>query len=74
MTRVLVVSKTRMNSGVCVGGILETGQLVRLLKSNGYNQDDSTIFEIGRFYDIEYRERIDKKAPHVEDILIDLNQ
>ena len=73
MTRVLVVSKTLMNSGVCVGGILETGQLVRLLKSNGSNQDHSTIFEIGRFYDIEYRERIDKKAPHVEDILIEKN-
>lgn len=68
--KVIVVSKTQMRCEYCVGGILEDGSFVRLLKSDGHNQDTATIFTIGRWYDIEYRERLYKRPPHIEDILV----
>ena len=70
MTKVIVVSKTQMKSEYCIGGILEDGCFVRLLKSDGHNQDTATIFTVGRWYDIEYRERLHKRPPHIEDILV----
>lgn len=38
--KVLIVSKTHMNTGVCVGGITFDGRFVRLLDNNGHNQSD----------------------------------
>lgn len=70
MAKVIVVSKTQIKSEYCIGGILEDGHFVRLLKSDGHNQDTTTIFTIGRWYDIEYRERPHKRPPHIEDILV----
>lgn len=35
--KVLIVSKTHMNTGVCVGGITFDGRFVRLLDNNGHN-------------------------------------
>lgn len=67
---VTIVSKTRMANGVCVGGVLESGQFVRLLKFNGYNQDSDTCYNIGQVYEIEYKSRSGIKPPHVEDILV----
>lgn len=67
---VVIVSKTRMHSGVCVGGVLTNGKLVRLLKSDGHNQDSDTDFEIGDVYTIKFKEREDCVPPHMEDILL----
>jgi len=69
--KVLIVSKTRMRNGVCVGGILiPNGKYVRLLNTSGYPQPDNTPFEIGGIWDIEFKQRINTKPPHIEDILV----
>ncbi len=65
-----IVSKTRMRSSECVGGILSNGQFVRLLDSNGKNQPIGCDFEIGQIWEIEYQNSANCTPPHVEDILV----
>lgn len=67
---VIVVSKTHMSTAACVGGVLANGRFVRLLDSNGYNQNSDTDINVGDVYTITFVERQDKKPPHVEDILV----
>jgi len=67
---VIIVSKTRMSNAACVGGVLANGKFVRLLNSDGYNQDSDTELKIGDVWTIEFEERIEKRPPHIEDILV----
>jgi len=67
---VIIVSKTRMSSAACVGGVLANGKFVRLLNSDGYNQDSDTELKIGDVWTIEFEERNEKKPPHIEDVLV----
>jgi hypothetical protein len=68
--RVLILSKTRMANGSCVGGILANGRYVRLMDHLGYNQPPDTCYEIGDVYEIKFCQRNDISAPHTEDILL----
>lgn len=67
---VIIVSKTHMSSAACVGGVLANGRFVRLLNSDGYNQDSDTDLEVGDVYTITFSDRTEKNPPHVEDILV----
>lgn len=67
---VIIVSKTHMSNATCVGGVLTNGKFVRLLNSDGYNQDSDTDIEVGQVYTINFSERADKTPPHIEDILV----
>ena len=53
---VIIVSKTHMSSAACVGGVLANGRFVRLLDSDGYNQDSDTDLEVGDVYTITFSE------------------
>jgi len=68
--KVLIVSKTHMNTGVCVGGITLDGRFVRLLDNNEHNQSNDCPFQIYECYDITFIERPSLTPPHTEDILI----
>lgn len=68
---VIIVSKTHMSNAACVGGVLANGKFVRLLNSDGYNQDTDTHLEVRDVWEITFRQRMDVTAPHVEDILVD---
>ena len=52
---VIIVSKTHMNDSACVGAITGSGRFVRLLKTNGFNQDVDTKLEVGDVYTINKR-------------------
>lgn len=67
---VIIVSKTRMAHASCVGGIFDNGRFVRLLDSNGYNQNIDTKLNIGDVYTISFNNPVGRKAPHNEDILV----
>lgn len=70
--KVLIVGKTRMNNGVCVGGLnLETNTNVRLLNTGGINQPRNTDFMLGQVWEMDYHNRHDIVSPHVEDVIID---
>ena len=73
MERVLIVAKTRMNSGVCVSGlVLSSSRGIRLVPQTRQNQPTDTEFEVGQIWDIEYnhREITEVEPPHTEDAII----
>lgn len=59
-----------MSNSICIGGVLANGRFVRLLKSDGQNQDIDTDIEVGDVYEIKFSERENKKPPHIEDVLV----
>ncbi len=68
---VLIVSKTRMQHGVCVGGlVMETGRYVRLMERGNRYQPSDTPFEIGQVWTIRAIDRHPVEPPHVEDIIV----
>jgi len=67
---VIIVSKTHMSNAACVGGVLADGRFVRLLNSEGNNQNPECDINVGEVYTIIFSERTNKKPPHVEDILV----
>ena len=73
MSRVLIVSKTRMRGDhVCVGGhdLDESMRSIRLLQPDGTNMPAGTRFEIGQVWDLDYEPATDIRPPHVEDVLV----
>jgi hypothetical protein len=67
---VIIVSKTRMSTSACVGGVLANGKFVRLLNKNQYNQNLDTNLNVGDVYTIQFTERQNRRTPHIEDILV----
>ena len=70
MQQIIIVSKTHMTNAVCIGALATNGKYIRLLNEGGYNQPIDTEFEIRQVWEVEFDERIDKKAPHIEDVII----
>jgi hypothetical protein len=68
---ILIVGKTRMTTGVCVGGLaLETNRSVRLLPETGINHNTDTPFKVGQIWDMEIVDSEHLQPPHVEDVRI----
>lgn len=68
---IVIVSKTKMSSNECIGGIVkESGQFVRLLDSNGNNQPVNSDFKIGQIWEIDFAVRVNTTPPHIEDVLV----
>lgn len=68
---VIIVSKTKMSSNECVGGIVkDSGQFIRLLDSNGNNQPIDCDFEVGEIWEIEFTTKGTLTPPHTEDVLV----
>lgn len=67
--RVLIVGKTRMGAGACVGAMAQDGRPIRLLPPGGYCHPPppQCPFEIGDIWDMRLRPRTALDPPHVED-------
>ena len=71
MTKVLVVCKTRMQTGLCLGGVVERSyNRIRLLTPDGNNQPEDTKFEVGDIWKCQLVHRPPLRKPHTEDMLI----
>ncbi|HCI81888.1 MAG TPA: hypothetical protein DHW02_19605 [Ktedonobacter sp.] len=71
MERVLIVARTRMGSGVCVGGlVLDSNRSVRLLTREGALQPRLTEFQVGQIWDVNFRRVANVEPPHVEDVMV----
>ena len=73
MPKVLIVGKTRMGSGICLGGIqLTNSRSVRLLPKTGYTHAKNTSFNLGEIWDLELQEvpESDTITPHTEDVRV----
>ena len=69
MATVLIVSKTKMANGVCVGGINEQNrELIRLHNERGGNLTADAPYEIGDRWELNVETAWNvRSAPHVED-------
>ncbi len=67
---VLIVAKTKLGYGVCVGGLGANQRSVRLYEPGWRFPAATTQYEIGQLWDMELEERQDTEPPHVEDTLV----
>lgn len=73
--KVLIVAKTRMNNGCCIGSYsLDTGDNLRLLTSTGGKMPEDTEFEIGQIWDINFERPSILTPPHIEDVWVKSKQ
>jgi hypothetical protein len=73
MSRVLVVSRTRMNQGrVCVGGhnLDQDFRSLRLLTKAGMNIKEAAGIDVGEVWELDYEDHPEPDPPHVEDVLV----
>lgn len=71
MTQVLVVCKTQMYKGLCLGGlVLDSNRKIRLLTPQGYNQPDNTPFAVGDIWECSLVPKSEMRKPHTEDMLV----
>ena len=69
--RVLIVAKTRMGSGACIGAITETGQSVRLVPLNADPRDGANReYEVGDIWKITGEPETSLTPPHNENFVV----
>ena len=73
MPKVLIVGKTRMGSGICIGGIvLVNDRSVRLRLESGHSHDKNAPFNLGEIWDLKLKDlpKREVAAPHTEDVQV----
>ena len=69
--KVLIVAKTRMGSGACIGAITETGESVRLIPFNADPHDGANReYEVGDVWEISAKPATSLIPPHNENIVV----
>lgn len=69
MARVLIVSRTQMANGICVGGInMDTNELIRIHNNRGGNLTSAAPYQIGDVWEMKVERAWNARPrPHVED-------
>lgn len=71
MTQVLVVCKTRMKTGLCLGGLVAGSYAkIRLLTPEGDNQPEDTDLAVGDIWECQLEPKRDTRKPHTEDMFV----
>ena len=69
--KVLIVAKTRMGGGACIGAITEDGKSVRLMPYNADSHDGANrVYEVGDVWEISAEPASQLAPPHTEDIVV----
>ena len=69
--RVLIVAKTRMGNGACIGGITEQGGSVRLIPYDADPHDGANReYNVGDIWEIGSTSAVNLTPPHTEDIAV----
>ena len=69
--RVLIVAKTRMGSGACIGAITETGKSIRLVPFNADPYDGANKeYEVGDIWEITGEPETPSIPPHNENFVV----
>ena len=73
--RVLIVAKTRMGGGACIGAITEKGESVRLIPFNADPHDGANReYEVGDIWEITAKPETPLIPPHNENIVVHQKQ
>lgn len=68
---VLIAGRTKMGGNArCIGGLLDDGTPVRLLKGVGQHWDTSAPFDVGENWEISYAAGTARPEPHTEDVVV----
>jgi hypothetical protein len=72
VTEVVIVSRTRMHSGVCIGGLTrDEHRNVRLLPQTGaHSHPVDAPYRIGQIWEMNLEQPAVVQPPHVEDMLV----
>jgi ATP-dependent DNA helicase RecQ len=69
--KVVVVAKTRMGRGACIGGITFGGKSVRLIAHDAqFNEQFNQEYEVGDVWNVAYTADPAIVPPHVENIIV----
>ncbi len=69
--KVVIVAKTRMGSGACIGGLTFDGRSVRLIAPDaGSNDQFNKEYEIGDVWDVDCAPEANIIPPHVENVVV----
>ena len=60
--KTLIVSKTKMPNGPCIGAITKKGKSLRL--------DPNSDYQVGQIWDIDYTFVMSPRPPHTEDVIV----
>jgi len=71
LTKVVIVAKTRMGSGACIGGITFDGRSVRLVAADEESNDRFNMeYEVGDVWAVEWVPDEAIIPPHVENVIV----
>lgn len=66
--RIVIVGKTKMKGGICIGGLAEdTAQPLRLIPPGATCNPTTTPYDIGDIWEMDVKQRRNANPPHVED-------
>lgn len=69
--KVVIVAKTRMGRGACVGGLTFEGRSVRLIAADRHwNEQFNQEYNVGDVWDVDFTPDEEIKPPHVENIVV----
>ena len=75
MVSVLIVAKTHMGTGACIGGLdCETNKNIRLIPPRRLHHPEDTPFDVGQLWDIDFHRAPEVTPPHVEDVIVTREQ
>lgn len=73
--KVLIVAKTRMGGGACIGGITFEGKSVRLIPAIGDIHEGLNLeYQVGEVWEIEGQPASETIPPHTENFLVHHNR
>ena len=73
MAQVLIVAKTKMKMGICLGGLVSGSyRSIRPLPAQGYNHPQNKRIHVGEIWDLTLKEMPKREVapPHTEDVRI----
>jgi ATP-dependent DNA helicase RecQ len=69
--KVLIVAKTRMGKGACIGGITFDGRSVRLVAADAATNESAGMeYAVGDVWEVDATPATDIVPPHVENIIV----